>query len=172
MPAACRADGGAGGGGLPGGHEEVGGQVGRWAGGQVGSEISPQWRRLLRLACRTLCMRRSAIGSSCHASAAFRHSATTPRRYILLHLQRAWPLGPSQPCPHPDLILWCLTLPAMWGEADKARVREAAKRAGEGASHEARGRKGQRGSGHWLRQGLLLASSHPHLCTVRRMSRP
>ncbi len=56
-------------------------------------------------------------GHNCHLLAA--------PRFICLHLRSA--LGPSF---HPDVVQWCLTVPAMWSEAAKALMRDAACRAG------------------------------------------
>ncbi len=53
-----------------------------------------------------------------------RHLLAPFPRYALTDLRRQ---GVSV---HPEAVRWCVTLPAMWTEADKRRVRDAAERTG------------------------------------------
>ncbi len=52
------------------------------------------------------------------------------RSYIYKHLARSEPGSLLDP----GSIAWCLTVPAMWDEAAKARMRQAANRAGEASA--------------------------------------
>ncbi|KXZ46452.1 hypothetical protein GPECTOR_43g888 [Gonium pectorale] len=55
---------------------------------------------------------------------------TAVKRYILAHLTSTFLACPGPHAFHPDRITWCLTLPAMWSDAAKGRMRDAATRAG------------------------------------------
>lgn len=54
-----------------------------------------------------------------------RRPCSRARSFIAAHLRTA--LGSVF---HPDVVQWCLTVPAMWSEAAKSKMRRAACRAG------------------------------------------
>ncbi|EFJ52796.1 hypothetical protein VOLCADRAFT_120200 [Volvox carteri f. nagariensis] len=65
------------------------------------------------------------------------------RGYIFKHLARmdaAAAGGPAGPPLEPSSISWCLTVPAMWDEATKAKMRQAANRAAVTAASDAAAR--------------------------------